>query len=98
MDQDQGHVVLINHVQIFVSGKLLSLNARPATVSARRSCTGRLHFIMYRSQTKMAAGKGHDLSCTCKNVDFGTVRGGHLFYDNLTFDILWRNTEDVKMT
>ena len=36
---------------------------------------------MYRSQTKMAAGVGHDPNCTCKNVDFGQAREGNILWD-----------------
>ena len=56
---------------------------------------------MYRSQTKMAAGQGHDPSRTCKNVDFGAARGGNIFTTvchHQNFDMLWRNTDGVEMT
>ena len=56
---------------------------------------------MYRSKTKLSAGKGHDPNCTFKSVDLGAARGGNIFYDSFhcqNFDMLWRNTEGVEMT
>ena len=47
----------------------------------------------------MAAGTGHDPSCTYKNVDFGAARGGNILgqFAIVNFDMLWRNIEGVKM-